>query len=199
MHPSQDVIALGGDLSVSTILEAYRKGIFPWFVPGEEIVWWCPYQRFVLFPDSLYISKSMNKILQRGIFEFSINTAFREVVFACSSVKGRDAETTWLTPELQESLSTLHEMQKAISIEVWQNNELVGGLYGILQGRVFCGESMFARVSNASKAGFIWFIQNYGENLKLIDCQLHSSHLESLGGEYIPRNLFLETLGTPNV
>ncbi|SFI91059.1 leucyl/phenylalanyl-tRNA--protein transferase [Kaistella treverensis] len=188
------VIAIGGDLSPERLLFAYQLGIFPWFNPGEEILWWCPDPRFVLFPEDLKVSKSMRKIIRDEVFSFTENTCFRQVLEECATIYRKDQDGTWLSEELMDSLEKLHELKIAKSIEVWQNNELVGGFYGIQIGKIFCGESMFSKVSNASKAGFINFIQNQGKNLELIDCQAHSDHLESLGAKMISKTEYLKIL-----
>lgn len=191
-HPVGGLIAAGGDLSEGRVLLAYRLGIFPWFNPGEEILWWSPDPRFVLFPNKLKVSKSMRKILQNEIFSFTFNRQFEKVIEQCEKVLRKDQDGTWLSEELRSVMVSLHRKGIAKSVEVWQEGELVGGLYGLQFGKIFCGESMFAKVSNASKAGFIHFVQNSG--VELIDCQVHSEHLESLGAEMIPKMRFLEYL-----
>lgn len=188
------LIAVGGDLRVERVWLAYTLGIFPWYNPGEEILWWCLDPRFVLFPNNLKISKSMRKILRDENFTFTENKNFREVMEACRDANRRDQDGTWITDELVEAFVKLHELGKAKSVEVWQNGELVGGLYGLQIGRVFCGESMFSKVSNASKAGFIYFILKNKQDIDLIDCQIHSAHLESLGAEMIPKMEYLQIL-----
>lgn len=190
----EGIIAFGGDLSVERIWFAYQLGIFPWFNPGEEILWWCPDPRFVLFPQEIKVSKSMKKILDREVFSFTENTNFREVIKSCQDISRKGQSGTWLSDELMESFIKLHDYGLAKSIEVWQNEELVGGFYGLQIGNVFCGESMFSKVSNASKAGFIHFAQKYRNKLELIDCQSHTDHLESLGARMIPKREFLTIL-----
>ena len=185
------VVAIGGDLQPERIHFAYQLGIFPWFNEGEEFLWWCPDPRFVLYPENLKISKSMRKILRDDVFTFSENTCFRQVLNECRNTFRKGQDGTWLSEILIDSLVQLHEEGIAKSIEVWQNEELVGGFYGIQIGKVFCGESMFAKVSNASKAGFIHFIQKNLEELDLIDCQVHSNHLESLGAVMITKKEYL--------
>ncbi|WP_419869311.1 leucyl/phenylalanyl-tRNA--protein transferase [Chryseobacterium sp. CT-SW4] len=194
----EGIIAYGGDLSVERLWFAYQLGIFPWYNPEEEILWWCPDPRFVLFPKELKISKSMSKIMNRNIFSFTENQCFREVIKNCQTISRQGQSGTWLSEELMESFIKLHEYGLAKSIEVWQNEKLVGGFYGIQIGNVFCGESMFAKVSNASKAGFIHFVEMYKDVLELIDCQSHTEHLESLGARMIPKREFLKTLHTNN-
>ncbi len=192
--PENDIIAIGGDLQPNRLWLAYKLGIFPWYNPGEEILWWCPNPRFVLFPNELRISKSMKKIMDRNQFSFSEDTCFREVMESCAAINRRDQNGTWISPELVDSFSVLQRAGKAKSIEIWQDQELVGGLYGVLVGDVFCGESMFSNVSNASKAGFIYFVQKYINRFSLIDCQVHTEHLESLGARMIPKKDYLEIL-----
>lgn len=188
------LIAMGGDLSPERIWFAYQLGIFPWFNPEEEILWWCPNPRFVLFPEDLKISKSMKKTLREERFSFTENKCFTEVMKNCASAPRNEQDGTWITDEMIASYTELHKLGKAKSIEVWENNELVGGLYGIDLGNVFCGESMFAKVSNASKAGFIWFVEKYKAKFQIIDCQVYTEHLESLGAKNIPKNEFLKYL-----
>lgn len=190
----EGILAIGGDLSVERMLFAYQLGLFPWFNPGEEILWWCPDPRFVLFPNELKISKSMKKILKSGKFTFTENQNFEEVINNCQKIGRKDQNGTWLSEELKESFMYLHQLGYAKSVEVWENNELVGGFYGMQIGKVFCGESMFAKVSNASKAGFIYFIEKYKNDLAIIDCQSHTNHLESLGARMIPKKEFLKIL-----
>lgn len=194
----EGIIAFGGDLSVERIWFAYQHGIFPWYNPGEEILWWCPDPRFVLFPDEIKVSKSMKKILNRSTFTFSENKNFRDVIKNCQAVSRKGQSGTWLSDELMMAFIMLHEYGLAKSIEVWQNDELVGGFYGLQIGNIFCGESMFAKVSNASKAGFIHFVETHRNELELIDCQSHTDHLESLGARMIPKREFLKILHKNN-
>lgn len=192
------VLAVGGDLCAERVHFAYQLGLFPWFNPGEEILWWCPDPRFVLFPQHLKVSKSMKKILRDKVFTFTENKCFRKVMEECEKIPRKDQDGTWITDDFICSFVELHQMGIAKSIEVWQNEQLVGGFYGLQIGKVFCGESMFAKVSNASKAGFIHFIQTHSENLDLIDCQVHSRHLESLGAAMISKKEFLTVLKKNN-
>ncbi|HEX7869966.1 MAG TPA: leucyl/phenylalanyl-tRNA--protein transferase [Chryseobacterium sp.] len=194
----EGIIAFGGDLSLERVWFAYQNGIFPWFDPGDEILWWCPDPRFVIFPDELKVSKSMRKILDKKVFTITENQNFAEVIRNCRKINRRGQEGTWLSDELIEIFTTLHHYGFARSIEVWQNDELVGGLYGLQIGKVFCGESMFSKVSNASKAGFIHFVETHKNNLKLIDCQSQTDHLESLGAKMIPKRDFLKILHENN-
>ncbi|TZF92785.1 leucyl/phenylalanyl-tRNA--protein transferase [Chryseobacterium panacisoli] len=194
----EGVVAFGGDLSVERIWFAYQLGIFPWYNPGEEILWWCPDPRFVLDPAELKVSKSMRKILNRNVFTFSENKNFREVIRNCQKATRKGQSGTWLSDELMHSFIQLHDYGLAKSIEVWQDKELVGGFYGLQIGSVFCGESMFATVSNASKAGFIHFVESNRNKIELIDCQSHTEHLESLGAKMIPKKEFLKILHENN-
>ena len=188
------LLAMGGDLSPERIWFAYQNGIFPWFNPEDDILWWCPDPRFVLFPEDLKISKSMKKILREGKFTFTENKCFEEVMKNCQAAERKGKDGTWITDEMIKAYSTLHRFGKAKSIEVWENDELVGGLYGVDLGHIFCGESMFAKVSNASKAGFIYFVEKYKSEYQLIDCQIYTEHLASLGAKEIPKSEFLKIL-----
>lgn len=191
---SEGIIAVGGDLSPERLILAYQKGIFPWFNEDDPIIWWFPHDRFVLFPENLHVSKSMKKVFRDQTFTYTENKAFREVITNCSEAYRKGQDGTWITTEMIEAYCKLHEMGIAKSIEVWQNDELVGGFYGIEMGNVFCGESMFAKVSNASKAGFIQFVAKYHKKYELIDCQVYTQHLASLGAMEIPSDVFLEYL-----
>ena len=187
------LLAIGGDLSVERLLHAYKQGIFPWFEAEEPILWWSPNPRFVLFPEKLKVSKSMKQVLRNSDYKVTLNQAFVDVITQCSKIKRNGQEDTWITSGMIESYAELHRLGYAKSIEVWRDDVLVAGLYGVDLGNgVFCGESMFTKESNASKAGFITFIQN--TNYKLIDCQVYTNHLESLGAEDIPREDFLKYL-----
>lgn len=191
---AEGIIAIGGDLSPERLILAYKKGIFPWFNEDDPIIWWFPHDRFVLFPENLHVSKSMKKIFRDQTFTYTENKAFREVIINCSEAYRKEQDGTWITTEMIEAYCKLHEMGIAKSIEVWQNDELVGGFYGVEMGNVFCGESMFAKVSNASKAGFIQFVAKYHKKYELIDCQVYTQHLASLGAMEIPSDVFLEYL-----
>jgi len=185
------LLAVGGDLSVQRLVHAYKHGIFPWFCEGEPILWWSPNPRFVLFPEKLKVSKSMKQVLRNKDYTVSINSDFKAVITECSKVKRQGQADTWITNSMIEAYINLHHLGYATSVEVWNdNNELVGGFYGVDVGNgIFCGESMFAKKSNASKVVFITFIQN--ANYKLIDCQVYTNHLESLGAEEISRDEFV--------
>ena len=194
----EGIIAIGGDLSVERLKLAYQKGIFPWFNEDEPIIWWFPHDRFVLFPEDLHVSKSMKKVFKDKTFTFTENKAFREVIINCSQANRKGQDGTWITNDMIEAYCKLNELGIAKSIEVWQNNELVGGFYGIEMGNIFCGESMFAKVSNASKAGFIQFVAKYHKKYELIDCQVYTEHLASLGAVEIPSDIFLDYLEDNN-
>jgi leucyl/phenylalanyl-tRNA--protein transferase len=188
------LLAIGGDLSVERLLTAYRLGIFPWY-EGEYPLWWCPDPRFVLFPDKLKISKSMEALFKKEAFTFTINQAFDDVIRNCKSISRRGQNGTWITKEVELAYNQLYELGYAHSAEVWSDGELVGGLYGIRMGKVFFGESMFSKMSNASKYAFISYVEHLKkEGVRLIDCQVHTSHLESLGAEMIPRKTFTQLL-----
>jgi len=186
------LLAVGGDLSTERLLLAYRNGIFPWY-EGNHILWWCPDPRFVLAPSRLKVSKSMRQLLKKNAFEFTINKAFSEVINNCKSISRRDQDGTWITNEIKEAYTRMHKEGYAHSAEVWLNDELVGGLYGIRMGKVFFGESMFSKVSNASKYAFISYVEQLKkEDVQLIDCQVYTEHLESLGAGMMSRPVFIE-------
>lgn len=193
-HPESEILAIGGDLSSERLALAYSLGIFPWFNEGDDILWWCPDPRFVLFPHDLRVSKSMRKILRNEEFHFTENQCFEEIMRNCSEIKRKGQDGTWISEEMITAYQKLHLQGLAKSIEVWKDEALVGGFYGIEIGNVFCGESMFSKVSNASKAGFIQFVQKNKDRYSLIDCQVHSEHLESLGAIEIPKTEFLKYL-----
>jgi leucyl/phenylalanyl-tRNA--protein transferase len=186
------IIALGGDLSEERLIYAYKNGIFPWYSEDDPIVWYCPQERMVLFPEELKVSKSMQKIIKKKEFIITENTAFEQVIFNCRNIKRKEDFGTWITDEMQQAYIKLHARGIAKSIEVWQNKELVGGLYGVEVNGIFCGESMFSKVSNASKIAFIYLVNS--KKYPLIDCQIHNSHLASLGAREIERALFLKIL-----
>lgn len=189
------ILAIGGDLSPERLLLAYKSGIFPWFEDGEPIMWWSPNPRMVLFLDELIISKSMRNILNRNIFTVTFNENFRDVISNCQNIERDGQNGTWITNDMIEAYCKMHELGIAKSVEVWQDEVLVGGLYGIDLGHVFCGESMFSKVSNASKVAFIALVnQLKAANHKLLDCQVYNPHLESLGCREIDRIDFMEIL-----
>lgn len=189
------ILAIGGDLSPERLILAYKSGIFPWFDDNEPILWWSPPRRMVVFPKVYKTSKSIRNIINRNIFKVTFNTCFKEVIKNCQQIKRDGQYGTWLTDDMVDAYLKLHEMGLAKSIEVWQDDELVGGLYGVDLGKVFCGESMFSKVSNASKIGFVWLINHLKENnYLLLDCQVHNDHLEKLGAFEIERDVFLKIL-----
>ena len=181
-------------MDVDYVWVAYQNGIFPWFYPDEEILWWCPDPRFVLFPSELKVSKSMRKIFKDEVFQFTENACFEEVIRRCQEIERPDQDGTWITEDIINAFLELNLQGKAKSIEAWHEGELVGGFYGVIVGHVFCGESMFSTMSNASKAGFIQFVLRNADFFDVIDCQIHSNHLESLGARNIPKLEFLEYL-----
>jgi leucyl/phenylalanyl-tRNA--protein transferase len=188
------LLAIGGDLSPHRLLLAYRHGIFPWY-EGEYILWWCPDPRFVLFPSELKISKSMKTLLQKNAFDFTINHAFTDVIHHCKEIKRPGQKGTWITDEVAEAYFKMHTLGYAISAESWKNGELAGGVYGIKLGKVFFGESMFSKMSNASKYAFINLIDHFTKaGVELIDCQVYTQHLESLGARMISRKEFTRKL-----
>ncbi len=186
------IIALGGDLSEERLIYAYQNGIFPWYSEGDPIVWYCPSQRMVLFPDAIKVSTSMQKLIKKNIYTITENKAFREVIYNCKTIDRKEGFGTWITGEMEQAYINLHEKGVAKSIEVWLENELVGGLYGLEINNIFCGESMFSNVSNASKLAFIHLAKN--KEYTLIDCQIYNTHLASLGAKEIDRTTFLKIL-----
>jgi len=191
----EGLLAVGGDLSVERLILAYRSGIFPWYSKGEPILWWSPDPRLVLYPSELRISKSLQKVIKRRLFQITVNKAFDAVIQGCADVKRSYGEGTWITDEMKSAYCRLHRYGYAHSIEAWQENELVGGLYGVALGHAFFGESMFSRVSNASKVAFVTFVEILKElKFDLIDCQVKTDHLIRFGAREIPRKKFLEQL-----
>lgn len=188
------LLAIGGDVNPERLKLAYSKGIFPWF-DGDIPLWWSPDPRFVLFPGNLVIAKSMRPILRNSKYQFRLNTAFEEVMRNCMQINRKAQDGTWISEALIQSFLILHQQGLAYSAECWENNELIGGLYGIRMGNLFFGESMFAKKSNASKYAFIHYVQQLEkEGVVLIDCQVYTEHLESLGAEMISREAFLRWL-----
>jgi leucyl/phenylalanyl-tRNA--protein transferase len=189
------LLAVGGDLSAERLLLAYKCGIFPWYSEGEPIIWYSPNPRMVLFPKNLKISKSMKQIIRKNQFRVTFNQNFSEVISNCKNSYRKGQGGTWITDEMEQAYFNLHQLGVAKSVEVWEGNELVGGLYGIDLGHVFCGESMFSKVSNASKFAFVYLVQKLEkEHYKLIDCQVYNAHLASLGADEISRETFLTYL-----
>ncbi len=189
------LLAVGGDLRPERLLEAYRKGIFPWFNEGEPPLWWSPDPRCVLFPPNVRVSHSMKPLLRKKVFDFRVNTAFEEVMRACQIAPRAGQDGTWITDEVVAGYAALHRLGYAHSAEAWQDGQLVGGLYGVWLGNVFFGESMFSTVPNSSKFAFIeWVELLRNRGVALIDCQVPTAHLQSLGAELISRKLFLQLL-----
>ena len=188
------LLAMGGDLSTERLLLAYRKGIFPWY-EGEPVLWWCPDPRFVLFPVELKINKLTNSLMNKNEFEFTINKDFPQVIHECKKIVRPGQPGTWITDEVEKAFTNLHELGYAHSAEVWKDGKLAGGLYGIKMGKVFFGESMFSKVSNASKIAFTQYVlQLQKEDIRLIDCQVYTGYLESFGARMISRKNFSELL-----
>lgn len=193
------LLAYGGDLEPSRLLLAYRSGIFPWYSENDPILWWCPTSRFVLYPGKLKASDTMRQLLKKQVFNISFNQNFKAVIENCSSKSRPGQNGTWINQAMIDAYCKLYEIGVAKSVEVWSGGELVGGLYGIALGKCFFGESMFSKVSNASKAGFITFVQHFAsKGLELVDCQLHTPHLESLGAEMLRRDVFLAIVAKNN-
>ena len=186
------LLAIGGDLSTERLLLAYRSGIFPWFNDDELPMWWCPDPRFVLIPEEVKVSKSMKQVMRNGGFELRVNTAFAQVITACQQTPREGQPGTWITEEVKNAYIRLHELGYAHSAEAWRDGSLVGGLYGVRLGKVFFGESMFSKVSNASKYAFISYAALLqSEGVELIDCQVHTEHLGRLGAKVISRESFI--------
>jgi len=195
LHHADDegLLAIGGDLTTDRLLLAYRSGIFPWFSQDEPILWWSPDPRFVLYPPQLRVSKSMKTLLRSGRLQFTTNAAFAAVIAACQSTPRPGQDGTWITEDIVAAYTQLHHAGYAHSAEAWQDGQLVGGLYGVLIGKVFFGESMFSHISNASKFAFInWVQQLQQQGIQLIDCQVYTAHLHSLGACMIPRQQFIQ-------
>lgn len=188
------LLAAGADLSPGRLLDAYARGIFPWFNPGEPILWWSPDPRMVLIPHEFRPSRSLRKRLRHGDYEVKVDTAFRQVMLACAAPRAGQ-RGTWITPQMVEAYTHLHALGHAHSVETWMHGELVGGLYGVAIGRVFFGESMFTRVTDASKIAFAHLVAQLSDwGYGLIDCQMSTRHLASLGAREIPRSEFIELL-----
>jgi leucyl/phenylalanyl-tRNA---protein transferase len=186
------LLAVGGDLSTERLLLAYQNGIFPWYSEDDPILWFSPHERFVLYPDELKLSKSMKQVLRSGKFTITENQNFEEVIAACSIVEREGQDGTWITVDMKAAYIELHKKGYAHSIEVWQQGKLVGGLYGIKIGKVFCGESMFSLAANASKTALIHLCQS--GLYSLIDCQVHTGHLASMGAGFISRDEYMGVL-----
>lgn len=186
------LLAIGGDLSEDRLRLAYHNGIFPWYSEGEEILWYAPHERCVLFPEKIKVSKSMAQVFKKNIFTITADQDFGSVIHQCATAKRKEQDGTWITTAMQQAYNRLYQAGEAHSVEVWQDQKLSGGLYGLIINGVFCGESMFSLVPNASKAALIWLSGRKG--LELIDCQLPNPHLMSMGAEMISREVFLKIL-----
>lgn len=188
------MLAIGGDLTAPRLLAAYERGIFPWYSPGEAILWWSPDPRAVLFPAEFHLNRSLKRFLRHDPFRITLNHDFAAVIAACAH---RPDEGTWIGPEVQRAYQHLHRLGYAHSVEVWQDDQLVGGMYGVAQGALFCGESMFSRVTNASKCALMAFCRHFAAyGGELIDCQVLNAHTARLGAREIPRRQFLQQLST---
>ena len=191
----EGILAIYGDLSVERLLLAYRQGIFPWFSEGEPIIWWSPDPRMVLFPEKLHVSKSLQRLITGKRFQVTFDRCFPNVVMNCAQATRMDQPGTWITEEMMTAYGRLHEQGHAHSVEVWQQDQLVGGLYGVSVGACFCGESMFSHVSNASKVALVHLVKRLKQlQFQLIDCQVHTPHLERMGAELLPRSLYINFL-----
>lgn len=191
------LLAIGGDLSEARLLLAYNSGIFPWFEDNQPILWWSPDPRMVLFPENFKVSKSLRKTICSEKFQVTFNQNFEQVLYNCATVARKGQTGTWITREMQKAYLDLHKSEYAMSIEVWQLNRLVGGLYGIYlpEKKIFCGESMFSFVSDSSKVAFYYLCEYaISKDCHLIDCQIYNPHLESLGAQEIDRKEFLQYL-----
>jgi leucyl/phenylalanyl-tRNA---protein transferase len=188
------LLAMGGDLSIERLILAYKKGIFPWY-SDETPLWWCPNPRFILLPQELKMSKSMKKLVKNNVFDFTVNKAFAQVINNCKTTFREGQEGTWINEDVENAYIKLHQLGYAHSAEVWKDGELVGGLYGIRMDKVFFGESMFSKTSNASKYAFIKYVEALKkEGVELIDCQVYTEHLKSLGAKMIDRKVFMSLL-----
>ena len=189
------VVAYGGDLNPNRIIQAYKQGIFPWFESDDNLLWWSPSPRMILYPEKIKISKSLKSVIKKNTFKVTFNKDFEEVIESCSNIKRLGQKGTWITSGLKESFLQLHEKGLAMSVEVWKDSKIVGGLYGLDLGNVFCGESMFSKSSNASKVALVNLSSELRKNnYKFIDCQIPTEHLKSMGGEEVSRDDFLKLL-----
>lgn len=189
---AEGIVAFGGDLKTERLIAAYKNGIFPWYSKGEPIIWFSPNPRCVLQPENLKIRKSLRPVLNKKKFQITVNQCFTEVIANCKNIERPNQDGTWITKEMQSAYIKLHQLNIAHSVEVWENEELVGGLYGLSIGNIFCGESMFSKVPNASRVGFIYFVKYLKSvGFKLIDCQIENPYLLSLGANAINRDDFL--------
>lgn len=191
------LLAVGGDLSPERLLLAYSMGIFPWYGEETPILWWSPHPRLVLFPEELKVSRSLQRVIRKGTFQVTVDSAFPDVIAECAQVRLKSREGTWIVPEMSAAYCRLHELGYAHSVETWRQGELVGGLYGVALGRVFYGESMFTKRSDASKVALVHLVHLLSSrHFEMIDCQLTTRHLLSLGAREIPRREFLRRLAT---
>ncbi|MAR62744.1 MAG: leucyl/phenylalanyl-tRNA--protein transferase [Flavobacteriaceae bacterium] len=198
-HPSNadknGIVAYGGDLNPLRILEAYKLGIFPWFESDQNLMWWSPDPRMILYTDKFKVSKSFKAFLKKSNYKVTFNKDFELVINSCANIKRINQKGTWITEGLIKSFIDLHKMGKAISVEIWEDDDIVGGLYGLDLDDIFCGESMFSKSSNASKIALYYLTKELRKNnYRFIDCQVPSEHLKSLGGEVISRSNFLDLL-----
>lgn len=192
LNKPDGLLAIGGNLRPATLINAYQQGIFPWYSADEPLMWWSPSSRAVIIPDKFHVSRSLAKFIRKNLYSFSHNLAFNEVLECCSKPRCDDAGT-WITPEMKIAYQQLHQLGAAHSLEVWQKGKLVGGVYGVVVGSVFCGESMFSAAPNASKLALHYLTQKV-QGLTLIDCQIPNPHLTRLGSETMAREVFLEIL-----
>jgi leucyl/phenylalanyl-tRNA---protein transferase len=191
----EGLLLIGGKVTPARVIEAYRKGIFPWYNEEALPLWWSPDPRFVLFPHELHISRSMQKVLSKNVFEFRVDTAFSEVIQQCASISRKEQNGTWITDNMSDVYNSLHQAGFAHSAETWLDGKLVGGMYGIRLGKVFFGESMFSNATNTSKFAFIKYVQQLQrEGAELLDCQVYTPHVETLGARLIKRDIFLQLL-----
>ncbi|HWT29245.1 MAG TPA: leucyl/phenylalanyl-tRNA--protein transferase [Methylophilaceae bacterium] len=189
------LLAAGADLSPARLLQAYRQGIFPWYNPGQPILWWSPDPRMVLFPTELKVSRSLARRLRRTDYEIRVDSAFRQVMLHCASTPRPGQDGTWITPEIVEGYCRLHAMGYAHSVETWISGTLVGGIYGVAIGRMFYGESMFHHVTDASKLAFVHLVRKLAESgFGMLDCQMQTTHLASMGAREISRDEFAQRL-----
>ncbi|MFP1742609.1 leucyl/phenylalanyl-tRNA--protein transferase [Lonsdalea quercina] len=192
LNDPNGLLAFGGDLAPSRLMAAYQHGIFPWYSPGDPVLWWSPDPRAVLFPEAFHLSRSMKKFIRKTEYHVTLNQAFSDVITACANER---EEGTWIDDDIIDAYCQLHQAGQAQSVEVWHNDRLIGGLYGISQGALFCGESMFSRADNASKCGLLAFLRHFVRHGgQLIDCQILNEHTASLGATEIPRREFLQHL-----
>lgn len=195
LNEPNGLVAIGGDLSLEMLLDAYKQGIFPWFSANDPLMWWSPNPRMVLYPDALKVTRSLSKTIKNTRFTVKLNTAFREVITSCSMVNRSQQAGTWITQDIIEAYCRLHDAGYAICAETWDGNVLVGGCYGVFIKRMFFGESMFHHQTDASKIAFVHLVEYLqSHNVGLIDCQMNTEHLASFGAEEISRGLFAKTL-----